>query len=86
MKKLTVKQQETLLAIHNLRARHGYTPTLRELMSELRLLSTASVQLRVKNLIEHGYINRPNSNDRSLEFTQHIEFEGVKVPVLGVCD
>lgn len=87
MQELTPKLQETLIQIHKFQSEHGYMPSLRELaLSMGNPRSIGTTQYRIHRLIMLGYINAYCSTARSLEFAQHIEFQGQKIPVLGTCN
>jgi hypothetical protein len=86
MQELTPKLQETLIQIHKFQIEYGYMPS----HSDLALLisgnrrSVGATQARLDRLVEMGYLIK-NTNARSLKFSQHIEFQGQRIPVLGTC-
>lgn len=85
MLKLTPIQQETLLTIHKFRSENGYMPTFREL-ADARGTQIYPCQYQVERLIDAGYLNAPDNRPRGFEFTRTIEYQGLKIPVLGVCN
>jgi SOS-response transcriptional repressor LexA len=89
MKELIPKLQETLIQIHKFQSQHGYMPSY----SEMAILvsgnprSVGETQFRIDRLVELGYLSIDcSSKARSLKFANHIEFQGQKIPVLGMCN
>jgi repressor LexA len=74
----TKKQRELLGFIEEFIARHGYSPSYREIMAGLHYNSVATVALHVNNLIKRGHLNKRDHSARSLEIVQP-----VKPPKLG---
>lgn len=88
MQKLTPKLQETLIQIHKFHSKHGYMPSYAEIAVSIggNALLVGTVQHRIHRLIRLGYLNAYHNKARSLEFAEHIEFQGQKIPILGTCD
>jgi SOS-response transcriptional repressor LexA len=89
-KQLTPVMQRTLLAIHQLRVKKGYMPTLVEIADNLSYSVTA-IQYQVDKLIELGYLDIPpvatrRSMSRSMYFTKSVDCQGQAIPILGVCN
>ena len=74
-KKLTKKQEKTLVFIKKYIAKNEYPPTIREIAKGINLSSPATVHAHVKNLIEKEYIRRNPNNNRILELLVPNEFE-----------
>lgn len=88
MQKLTPKLQQTLIQIHRFQAEYGYMPSYAEMamMVSGNPKSVGKTQYRVDRLIQLGYLDADYNTARSLNFAQHIEFQGQKIPVLGTCN
>jgi SOS-response transcriptional repressor LexA len=83
MPALTLIEQETMLAIHQLHTDRGYMPTQRELARSLNL-SLCAIEGRIANLKAKGYLTSiAGGRNRNLKFAKLIEFEGKQIPVLG---
>ena len=85
---LTVKQNETLTFIKKFIAKHGYSPSVREICKGLGLSSPATVFVHIKKLEEKGYVSQTNSKFRTLEVLVDNEYiekneDVVSVPLLG---
>jgi len=63
----TKKQKELLGFIEEFIARHGYSPSYREIMKGLNYSSVATVALHVNNLIKRGHLHKRDYSARSLE-------------------
>ncbi len=66
----TKKQQELLAFIEAFIAKHGYSPSYREIMSGLDYTSVATVALHVGNLIKRGHLEKRDHSARSLELVK----------------
>jgi repressor LexA len=66
----TKKQRELLTFIEKFIAEHGYSPSYREIMSQLNYTSVATVALHVNNLIKRGHLRKRDHAARSLEVVQ----------------
>jgi SOS-response transcriptional repressor LexA len=62
----TKKQRELFNYIERFTAQHGYSPTYREIESELGYSSVATVAAHVDNLIEKGLLKKSDREARSL--------------------
>ena len=85
---LTKRQQDVLTFIKKYTADHGFPPTIREICEGVKLSSTATVFVHVKNLEKNGYIKSSNNKFRTLELLVDNEYlekneDVVKVPLLG---
>ncbi len=81
MQNLTLIEQETLFAIHQLHTKYGYMPTQRELARSLNL-SLCAIEKRIANLKAKCYLTSI-AGGRNLKFGKSVEFEGKQIPVLG---
>ena len=63
----TKKQKELLTFIEDFIARHGYSPSYREIMAGTGHTSVATVSLHVNNLIKRGHLAKRDRSARSLE-------------------
>lgn len=68
--KVTPRMLATITAIQRFRARHGYKPSYRELLTSLGLSrkAVASAKLRMVELQRAGVINRIPQSERAYEF------------------
>lgn len=85
---LTDKQSETLTFIKKFIAKHGYSPSVREICKGLGLSSPATVFVHIKKLEEKGYVTQAKEKSRTLEVLVDNEFiekdkDIVTVPLLG---
>lgn len=88
MEKLTKKQQEVLTAIKKYIAKHGYSPSVREVCELMNLSSTATVFVHMKHLMNKGYLKQTDNKFRTLEVLVPNEYlekneDVVSVPLLG---
>jgi len=88
MEKLTRKQKNVLTYIKEYMSKHSYPPTIREICKGLELNSPATVHVHLQKLIDKGYIQKGDSQNRSLELLVENEFikkDGsiISVPLLG---
>lgn len=74
----TKKQQELLQFIGGFIAKHGYSPSYREIMKGLNYTSVATVSLHINNLIRRGHLAKRDHSARSLELVKNAE---IKAPV-----
>jgi SOS-response transcriptional repressor LexA len=89
MQKLTPKLQNMLIQIHKFQSEHGYMPSYAEMAVLIsgNPRSFGTAQCRIDRLVKLGYLNSHCSSEaRSLKFAKHIEFQGQKIPVLGICN
>lgn len=63
----TKRQKELLAFIEDFIARHGYSPSYREIMAGTGHTSVATVSLHVTNLIKRGHLAKRDRSARSLE-------------------
>jgi repressor LexA len=80
---LTRRQREVLDVIRDLIERHGYSPSLEEIGSELGLSSVATVHKHVSLLVEKGYVQRTWNQNRSIELTGAESAATVRLPLRG---
>lgn len=88
MKGLTQRQKEVLQGIHQLTRARGYPPTVREIMHDLGLSSTCTVQRHLEALQRKGYISRDASKARSIGIIASddptlVPRASVQVPLVG---
>lgn len=69
----TKKQRVLLTFIGDFIARHGYSPSYREIMAGLGYTSVATVALHVRSLIKRGHLRKRDYSARSLELTHPAE-------------
>ncbi|MEK7472188.1 MAG: hypothetical protein AAB624_03000 [Patescibacteria group bacterium] len=63
----TKRQLETLSFISEFIAKHGYSPSYREIMTGCNYTSVATVALHVNNLIKRGHLRKRDRSARSIE-------------------
>lgn len=88
MKNLTKRQEDTLNAIKNYIAVHGYPPTVREIAKTLNVSSPATIQAHLTCLADKGYIAKGDNRNRTIELKVDNEFIqrdtlAINVPLLG---
>ena len=66
---LTDIQLETLVAVAAFCAKHGYSPTVRELVADLGLTSTGTMQARLETLQALGLITWAPHMARTIRIT-----------------
>jgi repressor LexA len=66
----TKKQYELLAYIKLFTAKHGYSPSYREIMTGLDYTSVATVALHVNSLIKRGHLKKRDRSARSLEVVE----------------
>jgi repressor LexA len=72
---LTPRQADVLLLIRNHRHLHGYSPSIREIATSLRL-SRATVMAHIERLEKKGMLRRTLKQHRTLEVVE--DSQGVK--------
>ncbi|MCA9327161.1 hypothetical protein KDA14_01400 [Candidatus Saccharibacteria bacterium] len=82
----TKKQKELLVFIEDFIAKHGYSPSYREIMTGLEYTSVATVALHVNNLIKRGHLIKREHNARSLEVVQPTGEQGTPLLTNQVSD
>ncbi len=75
----TKRQVETLSFISEFIAKHGYSPSYREIMTGCNYTSVATVALHVNNLIKRGHLRKREHAARSLEVVGAVVSAGVSV-------
>ncbi|MBP7791515.1 MAG: repressor LexA [Candidatus Goldbacteria bacterium] len=82
---LTEKEIQLLKAIQNWILTHGYSPTIRDLMSALNYASPNSVDYILNKLIIKGLVKRENRNLKILKHMHGTEnrINTVNVPLVG---
>lgn len=88
MKNLTKRQEDTLNAIKNYIATHGYPPTVREIAKTLNVSSPATIQAHLTCLADKGYIAKGDNRNRTIELKVDNEFIkkddiAINIPLLG---
>ena len=88
MEKLTDKQEYILQILKQLKAKNGYSPTVREIGAVANLNSPATIHFHLKKLEEKGFIKKDTSKNRTIELLVPNEFietndNVVEVPLLG---
>ena len=73
-RKLTKKQEKTLIFIKKYIAKNDFPPTIREIAKGTNLSSPATVHAHLKNLIDKEYIKRNPNNNRIIELLVPNEF------------
>jgi len=82
MAQLSQRRQQILDFIYEFLEEKGYAPTVRDIMRDCNISSTAVVQHHLGMLEKEGYINRDPEVSRSITLTER-ERHTVKVPMLG---
>jgi repressor LexA len=81
---LTRRQHEVLEVIRTFIGKNGYSPSLEEIGSELRLSSVATVHKHVSHLVQKGYVRRSWNQNRSIEVVDGADRAGaVILPLAG---
>lgn len=75
----TKRQLETLSFISEFIAKHGYSPSYREIMTGCNYTSVATVALHVNNLIKRGHLRKRDRSARSIEIVGAEVSPGVPV-------
>ncbi len=88
MEKLTERQAYILQIIKQLKAKNGYSPTVREIGAAANLRSPATTHFHLTQLEEKGFIKKDNSKNRTIELLVPNEFlekdeDVIDVPLLG---
>ncbi|MFC2157346.1 transcriptional repressor LexA [Acidobacteriota bacterium] len=84
-RELTERQREILEAIQNFILQNGYSPTIRQLGSLVRIDNPSAVFKHVLSLEKKGYINRADGDLNLTEFGFPSETSNqVKVPLVGL--
>jgi len=81
---LTRRQHEVLEVIRSFIGKNGYSPSLEEIGTELRLSSVATVHKHVSHLVQKGYVRRAWNQNRSIEVVDGAERGGtIPLPLVG---
>jgi len=81
---LTRRQRQVLDVIHGFIDKHGYSPSLEEIGSELELSSVATVHKHVSHLVQKGYVRRTWNQNRSIEIVDSGDtINALRVPLSG---
>ncbi|MEG2457635.1 MAG: transcriptional repressor LexA [Bacilli bacterium] len=88
MEKLTSRQDQILSVVKKFIAKHGYSPSIREIGEIIGLSSTATVYTHLQHLISKGYLHQTEFKSRTLEVlvpNEYLEKDEniVTVPLLG---
>ena len=88
MEKLTEKQEYILQILKQLKAKNGYSPTVREIGEAAILHSPASIHFHLQKLEEKAFIKKNSKKNRTIELLVPNEFletddNVVEVPLLG---
>lgn len=88
MEKLTEKQEYILQILKQLKAKNGYSPTVREIGEAANLHSPATIHFHLQQLEEKGFIKKNSKKNRTIELLVPNEFletddNVVEVPLLG---
>lgn len=82
----TKKQRELLQFIEQFIGIHGYSPSYREIMHELKYTSVATVALHVNNLIKRGHLRKREHAARSLEVVVQTEQSKLGTNIIKASD
>jgi len=81
---LTKRQRDIYNAIRRFIKKHGYSPSLEEICSDVGLSSLATVHKHLKNLEHKGVISRKWNRGRSIEIKTMMDLPGtMDLPLLG---
>lgn len=88
MEPLTRKQEEVLTCIKKYIAKHGYSPSVREVCEMMNLSSTATAFVHMRHLMNKGYLKQTDNKFRTLEVLVPNEYvesneDVISVPLLG---
>lgn len=88
LKTLSPPLEQTLFVIHHLTIANRCQPSQRELMNHLNI-GQGTICWRIARLKHLGWIQIPRNrgskqgHNRSIEICKTIEWEGLKIPVIG---
>ena len=74
------KMKAVLNFINEYNAEYGYSPTVREICSELNIKSTASVYYYIEKLKAEGLISKSPNKNRAVSFKKN---SSVNIPLIG---
>ena len=86
MDTLTEKEQKILDYIREIINRNGYSPSIRDIRTDLNIKSTSTVHTYLSRLEKKGYIQKENGKSRTLRvegMNDNTAESPVKVPLLG---
>ena len=75
-----LKMQAVLNFINEYNAEFGYSPTVREICSELNIKSTASAYYYIEKLTEEGFLSKSPNKNRAVNFKKK---SSVNIPLIG---
>lgn len=80
---LKAEEQRILDYITQYAETHGYPPSVREICADLSVKSTATVFLKIKKLVELGFLKSDSNKKRSIEVVKPHTARSVRVPLVG---
>ena len=83
MKKLKPKEQAVLDYIIKTIDERGYSPTIRDIQTELGYRSTSTVHLYLTRLEDYGYIQRDSGKSRNMKIDEKVSDLSGKIQLLG---
>ena len=83
MKKLKPKEQAVLDYIIKTIDERGYSPTIRDIQTDLGYRSTSTVHLYLTRLEDYGYIQRDSGKSRTMKIDEKVSDLSGKIPLLG---
>src|ERR1035437_10095409 len=81
---ISSKQKRIVEYISEFWEKHGYPPTVRDIVKGCGVSSTSVVDYNLKSLERQGYIKRHSGVSRGIELSTRVSHTTVSVPVLGV--
>ena len=85
MEKLTAKERAIYEYIKETIEKNGYSPSVRDIRSDLGIKSTSTVHVYINRLEEKGLIYKQNGKSRTLRIEGQVanEEKWIEVPVIG---
>jgi repressor LexA len=81
---ISSKQKRIVEYISEFWEKHGYPPTVRDILKGCGVSSTSVVDYNLKSLERQGYIKRHSGVSRGIELSNRVSQITVSVPILGV--
>lgn len=79
---LTKRQKQVLEFIKSFTKKHGYAPSLEEIMKDLQVSSLSTAHHYITQLVKEGFIKRGKNEPRSIEIKKK-KSNLISIPLLG---